>query len=97
MHIQDSIIQAYLQDIPIEDAIDFSKLKGFKKPVSTRKEIVEELNRHNCIKLFNNFLFSMHLYGSRFLTLKNLKISSFSLLLDLIQEKTEYFFMKILL
>ena len=32
MHIQDSIIQAYLQDIPIEDAIDFSKLKGFKKP-----------------------------------------------------------------
>ena len=54
MHIQDSIIQAYLQDIPIEDAIDLSKLKGFKKPVSTRKEIVEELNRqlHQIVQQF---------------------------------------------
>lgn len=57
MHIQDSIIQAYLQDIPIKDAIDFSKLKGFKKPVSTRKEVVEELNRqlHQIVQQFPVF------------------------------------------
>ena len=86
MHIQDSIIQAYLQDIPIEDAIDFSKLKGFKKPVSTRKEIVEELNRqlHQIVQQFPVFNASL---WKQILTLKNLKISSFSLLLILSKRK----------
>lgn len=61
MHIQDSIIQAYLQDTPFEEAYDFSKLSGFKKPTPIRKEVVEELNKqlHQIVQnfpVFNTFL-----------------------------------------